>query len=111
MVIKLKVEVSGKITSQEIEIELCDKQILALGRKYLELEASETDKNGTLVSGEAISIPAAITLETTTSNSAHSQKQGITTACFSEYKPMGEILSQADNRGSEEWDGKYLIQR
>ena len=124
MVIKLKVEANGKMTGQEIEIELCDEQILALGRRYLELENAEGAKNGTLVSGEAISVPAsdsfvdkevaegrAMLLEMTTSTSAHSQKQGITTACISEYKPMGEILSQANNRGCEEWDGKHMIQR
>ena len=119
MVIKLKVEANGKMTGQEIEIELCDEQILALGRRLLELETAEATKNGTLVSGEAISIPAsdcfvdreiaegrARTLEMTTSTSAHSKNQGITTAYCSEYKPMGAILAKADNRGNEEWEGE-----
>lgn len=30
----------------------------------------------------------------------------ISTTCFSEYKPMGAILSKADNRGYEEWAGE-----
>lgn len=68
MVIKVKVKVGGKTTDQEIEIELCNEQILALGRKYNELEASKI--------------------------------------ALSEYKPVGAILTKADNRGNEEWAGE-----
>ena len=47
MVIKFKVAFGGEITGQEIEIDLCDEAIIAIGRRYFEL-----------VSGEVVSIPA-----------------------------------------------------